>query len=158
MTDWLSTTIAGIALLVSVLTAAAAFLQNRRRSRTADVTAYFFRNHVEARVDLPDRAIHVRYNLVICNQGPATANNVELEVRRPGRDDAVSLASVEDGEFPLARIDRGGKYPVQFAPNIEEFFDNKRHPLVRRFDVVLRWTDDNGPHEKLVPLRRGQAD
>ena len=108
-------------------------------------------------MDLPDRKIHVGYNLVIWNQGPANARDVQFEVRRPGGQ-AVRLVSVEDDELPLARIDRGGKYPIQFAPDLEEFFDFNHHPMIRRFDVLLRWTDDNGQQHKLVPLRRGQTD
>jgi hypothetical protein len=155
VSDWLSTVIAGVALLVSVLTAAGTYLQSRRRLRTAELTAYFYWNQARARVDLPDRRIYVGYNLVIWNQGPAPALNVDLEVRRPAGQ-IVRLASVEDGELPLARIDSAGKYPLQFAPDLDEFFEADNHPIVRRFDIRLRWTDGNGRHEKLVPLRRGQ--
>jgi hypothetical protein len=66
--------------------------------------------------------------------------------------------SIEDGELPFARIDSGGKYPVQFAPDLKEFLESDNHRMVRRFDVLLRWTDGNGRHEKVVPLRRGQTD
>jgi hypothetical protein len=69
MSEWLSTVIAGIALLLSVLTAVSAYLQNRRRALTAELTAYFHWNQARARVDLPDRRIHVGYNLVICTSG-----------------------------------------------------------------------------------------
>jgi hypothetical protein len=89
-------------------------------------------------------------------QGPATASNVALEIRRPGGA-VVHIASVEAGEFPLARVDSGGRYPVQFAPDLPEFFESDRHPVVRRFDVILRWSDGNGRRESLVPLRRGQT-
>jgi hypothetical protein len=92
MSGWVSAGIAGIALLVSVLTALATWLRYRRESRTANLTAYFRWNREVSRVDPPDRRIHVGYNLVIWNQGPATASNIELEVRRPGGE-AVRLAS-----------------------------------------------------------------
>jgi hypothetical protein len=114
-------------------------------------------NREKSRVDLSDRKIHVGYNLVLWNQGPATASDVHLEVRRP-KAAAVRLASIDDDEFPLARIDRGGKYPVQFAPDLPQFLDADNHPMVRRFDVLLRWQDGNGQQEKRVPLRRGQTD
>jgi hypothetical protein len=99
----------------------------------------------------------VGYNLVIWNQGPAPARDVHVEVRL-ARGEAVRLASLEEDELPLARIDSAGKYPVQFAPDLDEFFEADNHPIVRRFDILLRWTDGNGRHEKLVPLRRGQVD
>lgn len=157
MSGWVSTGIAGIALLVAVLTALASWLRYRKESRTADLTAYFHFNREVSRVDLPEGRIHVAYNLVIWNQGPATASNIDLEVRRPGGA-ALRLASLEDGEFPLALIDRDGKYPVQFAPDLPEFLKTGNHPVVRRFDVLLRWSDGNGRHLKTVPLRRGQTD
>jgi hypothetical protein len=157
MSDWITTTVAGVALVVSIWTAAAAYLRSRRESWTANLTAYFHWNREKSRVDLSDRKIHVGYNLVLWNQGPATASDVHLEVRRP-KAAAVHLASIDDDEFPLARIDRGGKYPVQFAPDLPEFLDADNHPMVRLFDVLLRWKDGNGQQEKLVPLRRGQTD
>jgi len=157
MSNWLSTAIAAVALLVSVLTAAAAYVRAGRESRTANVTAYFHWNQEKSRVDLRDRKIHVGYNLVVWNQGPATATDIHLEVRRPGAE-VVRLASIEQGEFPLARIDSSGKYPVQFAPELKEFFESDDHPVVRRFDVLLHWSDGNGRHETMVPLRRGQTD
>jgi hypothetical protein len=157
MSDWLSTIVATFALLISILTAAATFFESRRTSRTADLTAYFHRNLPAARVDLPDRRIKAGYNLVIWNQGPATASKVDFDVRRPGQGPAP-LATIEPGELPVARIDGGGKYPVQFVPDLAEFYDQENNPLLRRFDVVLRWEDGNGRHEKLIPLRRGQTD
>ena len=146
MSDWISTTIAGVALVVSIWTAAAAYLRSRRGSRTANLTAYFHWNREKSRVDLSDRKIHVGYNLVLWNQGPATASDVHLEVRQP-KAAAVRLASIDDDEFPLARIDRGGKYPVQFAPDLPEFLHADNRPMVRRFDVLLRWKDGNGQQE-----------
>jgi hypothetical protein len=157
MSDWITTTLAGIALVVSIWTAVVAHLRHRRESRTASLTAYFHWNREKSRVDLPDHRIHVGYNLIVWNQGPATACNVQLEVGLPGAG-PERLIGVDHDEFPLARIDRGGKYPVQFAPDLPEFLDAERHPMVRRFDVLLRWTDGNGQQEKVVPLRRGQSD
>jgi hypothetical protein len=149
--------IAGVALVVSIWTAFVAYLRRRRESRTANVTAYFRWTREKSRVDLPDRKIHVGCNLIVWNQGPATALDVQLEVHRP-KAAAVRLAGIDDDEFPLARIDSGSKYPVQFAPDLPEFLDADNHAMIRRFDVVLRWVDGNGQQEKLVPLRRGQTD
>jgi hypothetical protein len=155
MSEWLSTVVAGCALVVSLLNAIVANRRYHREQRTAHLTAYFSNNRSKSRVDMPDRRIHVGYNLVIWNQGPATARGVCLEVRRP-TGQVVDLVSVEDGEFPLSRIDRDGRYPVQFAPKMREFFEADAHAVIRRFDVLLSWIDDNGSNEKVIPLRRGQ--
>lgn len=157
MADWVNTIIAGAALAVSVVTAGISFLRNRRHSRTANVTAYFHWNQEKSRVDLPDRTIKVGYNLVIWNQGPATARDLDIEVRRPNGGAPVRLASVEEGEFPLSRLDSGVRYPLQFAPDMPEFYEYSKYPTPRRFDLIIRWTDDNGRHERLIPLRRGKT-
>jgi hypothetical protein len=53
-------------------------------------------------------------------------------------------SQVEVDELPLALIDRDGQYPVQFAPDLPEFLESGNHPVVRRFDVQLQWSDGNG--------------
>ena len=94
-----------MALVVSIATAASAYFHPRRESRAANLTAYFYWNRELSRVDLPDgQSIGVGYNLVVWNQGPATAQDVRVEVLAPSGD-AVELATVETGEFPLRRID-----------------------------------------------------
>jgi hypothetical protein len=50
MSDWTGTTIAGVALVVSMWTAAAAYLLSRRESRTANLTAYFHWNREKSGV------------------------------------------------------------------------------------------------------------
>ncbi|GGM90631.1 hypothetical protein ACFFX1_37305 [Dactylosporangium sucinum] len=157
MSNWVSAVIAGLALAVATATFVAARLEKRQESRTARLTAYFHWNREKSRVDLPDRKIHVGYNLVIWNQGPAMARDIRLEVRRPRDSKIINLASVDEDEFPLSIIDRDGRYPVQFAPELEEFFNSNEHPIVRRFEVTLRWTDGRGEQERIVPLRRGQV-
>jgi hypothetical protein len=79
-----------------------------------------------------------------------------MEVRTPSGD-TVELAAVEDDEFPLRRLDAGGRYPIQFAPVSPDFRSGDERRVVRRFDLQLGWTDGNGKHEHIVPLRRGQA-
>lgn len=155
MSSWLGVIIAGLALAISGITFVMTHQDQRRESQTARLTAYFHWNREKSRVDLPDRTIHVGYNLVVWNQGPAAARHIHLEVRRPGGE-PVRLASVDADEFPLSLIDRDGRYPVQFAPDLEAFFNSKDHPMIRRFEIRLRWTDGRGEREKIVPLRRGQ--
>jgi hypothetical protein len=153
MAEWF----AGLALVVSIATAASAYLHRRRESRAANLTAYFHWNRELSRVDLPDgQSIGVGYNLVVWNQGPATAQDVRVEVLAPSGD-AVELATVETGEFPLRRIDATGRYPIQFTPVSAQFRSGDKLQVVRRFDVRLTWVDGNGRHQHVVPLRRGQT-
>lgn len=84
--DWISTAIAGVALVVSIWTAVAAYVRNRREARTANLGVYFHWNREKSRVDLPNGKIHVGYNLIIWNQGPATA--FEVNLRSGGREPA----------------------------------------------------------------------
>lgn len=152
---WFSNVIAGVALVVSVLTAVAALAARRRDQRTASLTAYFHWNQQLARTNPKDPSVGAGYNLVIWNQGPASATDVELTVHTP-EGELVELATVEQGEFPLRRIDNAGRYPVQFAPASAEHC-NSDERIVRRFHVRLTWTDGNGRHRHELPLRRGQV-
>lgn len=157
LANWLATAIAALALVVSMATAIETYLYRRRQLHGAQVTAYFHWNQELSRVDLPNgETIRVGYNLVLWNQGPATARDVRVEVRTPSGD-AVQLAALEANEFPLRRLDAGGRYPIQFAPVSADFRSGDKRPVVRRFDVLLAWADGNGRHEHVVPLRRGQA-
>jgi hypothetical protein len=115
LANWLATAIAALALVVSMATAIETYLYRRRQLHGAQVTAYFHWNQELSRVDLPNgETIRVGYNLVLWNQGPATARDVRVEVRTPSGD-AVQLAALEANEFPLRRLDAGGRYPIQFA-------------------------------------------
>jgi hypothetical protein len=155
--DWIAIIIAGIALLVSVMTAADAYLHRRRESRSANLTAYFHWNRELSRVDLANgHTFGVGYNLVIWNQGPATAHEISAIIHTPDGE-VVELATMETGEFPLRRIDATGRYPIQFAPTSQRFRSGDDRPVVRRFTVKLSWRDGNGHHEHLIPLRRGQT-
>jgi hypothetical protein len=125
--------------------------------RTANVTAYFHWNRELSRVDLDGgETVRVGYNLVIWNQGPATAHEVTATVRAPNGDD-VDLSTVEENEFPLPRLDATGRYPIQFAPALSQFRSGDQRRVVRRFNVHLSWRDGNGHHQHLIPLRRGQT-
>jgi hypothetical protein len=157
MTDWFAIIVAAIALLVSVATAVEAYIHRRRETRTANVTAYFHWNRELSRVDLADgKSFGVGYNLVIWNQGPASAHEVTATVVTPDGDD-VDLATVEAEEFPLPRLDATGRYPIQFAPTSSRFRSADNRPVLRRFNVHLSWRDGNGHHQHMIPLRRGQT-
>ncbi|MFC8221760.1 hypothetical protein ACFUTY_26745 [Streptomyces sp. NPDC057362] len=151
MTEWFSMVIALCALGLSAVTA---YIQHRTRKKeifTARVTAYFHRTSEFAKVRLPDGTLRqAGYHLVIWNQGPATADSVELLVKDPAGD-TVALADCSDNEFPLARLDVSGRYPIPWLPTTD------KHRGARRFTVVLRWQDRNGKHERVLPLRRGET-
>ena len=69
------------------------------------------------------------------------------------RDDAgheLTFLDVASNEFPLKRIDSGGKYPIPWLLSDKDAQDQ------RRFTADLTWKDGNGPQQHNVPLRRGQ--
>lgn len=88
------------------------------------------------------------YHLVVTNQGPAAARNVDVKVTdSDGR--PLKLLDLGPDEFPLRVLDTNGRYPI---PWIYEPF--RRHE--RRFEATVSWTDGAGPHQRRIPLRRGQ--
>jgi hypothetical protein len=146
--EWLSPGLAGLAILVSILTAVrqhrvqvriAAIEQARRDEevsarREADVTACF-----EATVTSTGK---IGKNLVLRNQGLAPAEEVSFEMVPVGDDEEPFLIFGE-GDLPLPMLDVGGTYgwPAVFssgtAPSI---------------DVTVRWRDGAGPKTKTVRL------
>lgn len=148
---WLGTVIALAALALSATTAYQQYRSRRRENRAAEVTAYFHRTERFARVKLPDGTVReAGYHLVLWNRGPAPATAVRVELAAADGS-PVELADLGADEFPLARIDRDGRYPLPWLPVGDE------HRGARRFAVRLRWQDDNGPQERLLPLRKGQT-
>lgn len=149
MSDWVGIIIAGLALGLSIFTWAA---QNRRLAaleRRADVSVYFHWLSSRARVAIPGREdILVGYHLVVVNRGPAAAELVSLTIKdAEGR--SLKLLGLDPNELPLSVLDVNGRYPIPFA--YEPFT-----PAARRFEVSLTWSDGDGPHTRVVPLRRGQ--
>ena len=143
-----------IALCAFVLSVITAYVQHHTRKRetlTADVTAYFHRTSEFAKIKLPDGTIRqAGYHLVIWNHGPASAEHVHVAVK-DAEGGTVELADTPLDEFPLRRLDKGGRYPVPWLPVADA------HRGARRFAVHLRWQDGNGTQERLLPLRRGQT-
>lgn len=151
MSEWISTVIALCALGVSAVTAYAQHRSRKQEILAARVTAYFHRTSEFAKVKLPDGTLRqAGYHLVIWNHGPASAENVELEVKDT-EGGAVTLADCLDGEFPLERIDASGRYPIPWLPVADT------HRGARRFSVVLRWRDGIGRQERVLPIRRGET-
>ncbi|MBB4714562.1 hypothetical protein [Streptomyces luteogriseus] len=151
MTEWISTIIALCALGLSSVTAFAQHHNRKKEILAARVTAYFHRTSAFAKIRLPDGTLRqAGYHLVIWNQGPASAEHVEVEVRDP-EGVTVTLADCLDGEFPLERLDVSGRYPIPWLPTAD------MHRGARRFIVVLRWRDGNGRHERVLPIRRGET-
>ncbi|MGW4803515.1 hypothetical protein [Kitasatospora sp. NPDC004272] len=151
MNAWLGTVIALAALLLSAVTAYRQHRLRGRQERAAEVTAYFHRTAEFAKVKLPDETVReAGYHLVVWNRGPAPATAVRVELAAADGD-PVQLADLAPDEFPLARIDRDGRYPLPWLPV------GTVHRGERRFTVRLRWEDGNGPQERLLPLRKGQT-
>ncbi|MFJ3924419.1 hypothetical protein [Streptomyces sp. NPDC090022] len=152
MNAWIGTVIALAALVLSAITA---YVQHRNRKREvleAQVTAYFHRTSDFAKIKLPDGSIRqAGYHLVIWNHGPAPAERVGIVVKDTEGGGVVELADSPPEEFPIARLDKDGRYPVPWLPVASA------HRGARRFTVHLSWHDGNGEQERLLPLRRGQT-
>lgn len=149
MSKVLSPLFAGLAVAVSIYTWHVQRSAERAANKRAHVTVYFHWLTARATVRLPDNSqVQARYHLVIHNRGPATAREVNVEVfDRDGQ--KLRLLDLSKGELPLGLLDAGIRYPI---PWIVEPFE--RH--ARRFRARLSWVDDEGPHERSIPLRRGQ--
>ena len=149
VSDWLGVFIAGLAFALS---GATWFMQYRRQVQTelrADVTVSFHWLTNMAQVELPGREpLSAGYHLVLANRGPAAAHSLSVELK-DSRGRELTLLDVEPSELPLRVLDANGRYPIPFL--YEPF---TRH--ARRFEAKLNWTDGNGDHESVVPLRRGQ--
>lgn len=138
-----------VAVLAFVLSGYVAWVQLRERRR-ANLTAYFHRTREYAQVRLADETIvKAGYHVVLWNQGPAVAHDIEAEFRDiHGR--ALTLLDSADGEFPLKRLDSAVRYPIPWVvtPRVEG---------MRRATAVLRWRDGSGSHSAEIPLRRGET-
>ncbi|CUR54368.1 hypothetical protein [Nocardioides sp.] len=149
MSDWVGVVIGGLALGLSGYTW---IVQHRRQvlaDRAADVTVAFHWLRVRAHVTIPGRGeFQAGYHLVLTNRGPAAARNVDVRLS-DSDGHPLTLLDLVPGELPLAVLDADGRYPI---PWIYEPFS--RH--ARRFEAIVSWTDDAGPHQRRVPLRRGQ--
>ena len=141
--------IAGLALVFSLATWLVQHRQRRSAERRADVTVFFHWLTSMARVVARDgRNLSAGYHLVLKNNGPAAARDVSITVRDT-QGQVLRLVDVDPGELPLAVLDVNGRYPIPFL--YEPF---TRH--ARRFEASVSWTDDDGHHERVIPLRRGQ--
>ena len=149
MSDWLGVLIAGLAFALSGTTW---FTQHRRQvlaERRADVTVSFHWLTSKAQVTLPGRdPLTAGYHLVLANRGPAAARSLSLELR-DSTSHELTLLDLEPDELPLRVLDANSQYPIPFL--YEPF---TRH--ARRFEATLTWTDGQGGHERVIPLRRGQ--
>jgi hypothetical protein len=149
--DWLGALFAGAALVLSALVAHDSYRSRGRASRTANVTAYFHRVSEFARVVATDgTSWRAGYHLVVWNQGPSAATGIRVDIR-DAKGDPVPLADFAPDELPLPRLDPAGRYPIPWLPTGEE------QRAQRRFEVTVTWSDGNGTHEHVVPLRRGQT-
>jgi hypothetical protein len=150
MTNLLSTLFAGFAVLISLGTWLQQHLYRKAAEKRANVTVRFHWLTVQATVTPPGREpLRAGYHLVLTNRGPATAREVDLEVK-DAAGNTLTLLDLQDGELPLPVLDAGAEYPI---PWLYEPFT--RHQ--RRFSATVRWTDDAEGGSRYVPLRRGQT-
>lgn len=148
MSDWASVVIAGLALLLSVVSLAIQGYRQWIRGRRADVVVYFHWLPARAKVQVPGVGeVLAGYHLVLENRGPATARAVGVELR-DGAGQVLSLVDLEQDELPLSLLDSGARYPIPFT--YQPFT-----PQSRRFEATISWTDGRGSHDRVVPLRRG---
>jgi hypothetical protein len=148
--DW----IALAALFVSVVTAGAALWQHRTSQRRADVTAFLHWLPARAHIRVNEDEVTVGYHLVLWNRGPSRATDVNVAVLFVENDNAeqLPLTDAGDGEFPLAVLEAGARYPIPWALG-EDGLARKDE---RRFMLVLSWTDSR-QHTLRVPIRRGNV-
>lgn len=148
ISDWVASSIALGALLVSALTAYLTWRWRVRDRRGADMTAYFHRNNEMAKVYIDEERLLVGYNLVLWNRGPGKASDVAF-VAYNAAGTALQLRDVEPDEFPLSVLEAGARYPIPWA------LQNKEHG--RHFRCDLEWRDGNGMQSVTLPLRRGET-
>ena len=146
--EWVTSSIALAALLLSAATAYATWRWRVVDRRAAALTAYFHRNSEMAQVYVGGETLAVGYNLVVWNQGPGRAANVSFGAVNVNGDE-LRLLELQDGELPLSVLDPGARYPI---PWLVEPRERGRH-----FRCRIDWTDGNGSHTVVVPLRRGET-
>ncbi len=150
MSAWVSAVFAGLAVVVAIWTWYAQRRERTAAERRARVTVSFHWLPVRAKVQVRDgRTLEAGYHIVLVNRGPAPARDVNLRLSNSAGQE-LELLDVAPDEMPLAVLDVDGRYPI---PWLYEPFS--RHS--RRFVATLSWTDSEGRHERMVPLRRGQV-
>jgi hypothetical protein len=148
--DW----IALAALIISVGTAGVAWWQRRVSQRRADVTAFLHWLPARAHILVDNKSVFVGYHLVLWNRGPNRATEVNVKVHFvDGHDEKqLALTDVAAGEFPLAQLEAGARYPIPWALGS----DGLAFVEERRFVLTLSWTD-SGDRSLRIPVRRGNS-
>lgn len=142
--------ISGAALIISAITAFLTWRWRITDRRRADVTVYFQRNDVPAKVLLPSGEMRAAgYHLVLWNRGPAIANKINFRAFDT-KGCELTLLDVSEEELPLERLDSSVRYPIPWA------LEDIKKQNERRFKCELSWRDRVGSHIVVVPLRRGQ--
>jgi hypothetical protein len=149
--NWANFGIAVAALAVSAWTATTNHIRRYREIRHAEVTVYFtwLTKAATVRPAAGGDEHRAWYHVVICNRGPAIAQQVDLKVL-DSRGKEVVFVDSPKGEFPLKRLDAGARYPIPWA------LGDGSQEKARRFEAKVSWTDGNGRQTRELPLRRGQ--
>lgn len=149
MSAWISAVFAGLAVAVAAWTWYTQWRDRVTTERRARVTVSFHWLAARAKVQVSGgRTLEAGYHIVLANDGPAPARDVQLKLF-DSSGQSLELLDLGPKELPLALLDVDGRYPI---PWLYEPFS--RH--ARRFVANLSWDDAAGHHERTVPLRRGQ--
>jgi hypothetical protein len=143
--DVISSTIATVSLIATVIFA---YRQTRLQARLAGIEQARQRQAVEARQHADVRAIvagtPTALQVVLANDGPATASEVWATVLPVGSDDSPLFHGLNELEQAPAALRPGDRLPFPVLTLAE---------TAERVQVVVSWKDDAGPHRESFTVR-----
>jgi hypothetical protein len=138
--DVLSSAIAAVSLIA---TAIFAYRQTRLQARLTTMEAARRRDEIEARQHADVRAIvagtPTALQLVLANDGPASASEVWASVLPVGSDDPPLFHGLNELEQAPATLRPGDRLPFPVLTLAE---------TAERVQVVVSWKDEAGPHRE----------
>jgi hypothetical protein len=138
--DILSATIATVSLIA---TAILAYRQTRLQARLTAIEESRLRQQIEARKHADVRAMvagtPTALQLVLANDGPATAREVWATELPVGSDDPPLFHGLDELEQAPATLQPGDRLPFPVLTLAE---------TAERVQVVVSWKDDAGPHRE----------
>jgi hypothetical protein len=138
--DILSSTIATVSLLA---TATLAYRQTRMQARLTAIETTRRREQIQARQHADVQAMvagtPTALQLVLANDGPATARDVWASELPVGSDDAPLFQGLDELEQAPATLRPGDRLPFPVLTLAE---------TTERVHVVVAWKDEAGPHQE----------
>jgi|SRR5512133_3059565 hypothetical protein len=138
--DILSSTIATVSLLA---TATLAYRQTRMQARLTAIETTRRREQIQARQHADVQAMvagtPTALQLVLANDGPATARDVWASELPVGSDDAPLFHGLDELEQAPATLRPGDRLPFPVLTLAE---------TTERVHVVVAWKDEAGPHQE----------